>query len=54
MKKFIDILREYSKQLGVPLRSTSDLSPLEIWLINKIIEERKFEKMLDDLRDGKL
>ena len=38
MDKIIEILREYSKETGTPIRSTSDLSPLEIWLLTKIIE----------------
>lgn len=34
--KYIAILKRYAKETGTIVRSTSDLSPLELWLINKI------------------
>ncbi|MBC8147241.1 MAG: hypothetical protein H8E98_04580 [Bacteroidetes bacterium] len=36
-QKGVEILKQYAKENGVPLRSTSDLSPLEQWLTLKLI-----------------
>jgi len=39
--KFIcDTLRAYSKEAGFPPRSTSDLSPLEEWLLMRLYSEK--------------
>ena len=47
-EKGIAILKQYAKESGVLLRSTSDLSPLEQWLtlqlINKQISDEEIEK----------
>jgi len=32
----IDILKQYAEENGIMQRSTSDLSPFEIWLISKL------------------
>ena len=41
-EEVVRILKEYSEVMQVPKRSTSDLSPLEEWLIiYKIIEKGK-------------
>ena len=32
----IKILREYAEDTGTIMRSTSDLGPLEIWLLMKV------------------
>ncbi|MBC8146954.1 MAG: hypothetical protein H8E98_03080 [Bacteroidetes bacterium] len=46
-EKGIAILKQYAKESGVLLRSTSDLSPLEQWLtlqlINKQISDEEIE-----------
>ena len=34
----VEILREYAKQNQTPVRSTSDLSPLEQWLILRLAD----------------
>ena len=34
-------LKQYQKETGTIMRSTSDLSPLEIWLIQKLIDKKK-------------
>ena len=39
MEEAIRILKEYSEEMQVLVRSTSDLSPLEQWLLNKLIEK---------------
>ena len=36
MKEIVDILKQYSKESGTIIRSTSDLSPLEVWLIQQL------------------
>lgn len=36
-----DILKEYAKEKGNTVRSTSDLSPLEKWLIKKLFENNQ-------------
>lgn len=38
IEKMIELLREYSIENGTIIRSTSDLSQLELWLIGKNIE----------------
>jgi len=53
MNELIEILKEYSNETGMK-KNISDLSSLEFWLIEKLDEERKFELLMDDLRDGKL
>lgn len=40
------ILLEYSKEKMLPRRSTSDVSPLEEWLILKLYSIRKKEEEL--------
>ena len=37
----IRLLKEYAEQNQLPARSTSDLSPLEEWLISKIYNKVK-------------
>ena len=37
----VEILRQYAHENQVPPRSTSDLSPLEQWLINQLYENEK-------------
>jgi hypothetical protein len=44
MEKMIEILKEYATESGTIVRSTSDLSPLEMWLIRKLIDENKKAK----------
>jgi len=41
IEQAIKILKQYAKENGVIARSTSDLSPLELWLIGKLIKEVK-------------
>lgn len=36
--KYTAILKQYAEENQVPPRSTSDLSPLEQWLILKLVE----------------
>lgn len=40
MNFIFDLLTEYATINGIILRSTSDLSPLEEWLILKIFDNR--------------
>lgn len=35
----IDLLKEYARQQGTTVRGTSDLSPLEEWLLLKIAQK---------------
>ena len=37
----VDILKDYAKINGVLVRSTSDLSPLEGWLLGVVVGLRK-------------
>ena len=37
----VEILREYDRQMGVGVRNTSDLSPLEQWLIIELLRVKK-------------
>lgn len=37
----VKTLKEYAKQNQVPVRSTSDLSPLEEWLIMDLLISKK-------------
>lgn len=54
MKHEISILRQYANENGIPIRSTSDLSPLEIWLVNEIIKERTwYSAQICDLKTNK-
>jgi len=48
LKKAIKLLKEYSLETGTILRSTSDLSPLEEWLLNKLVKGNKI-KIFDDI-----
>ena len=41
----IELLKRYSKQTGNLLRGTSDLSPLEEWLIIQLHEEKTLPKL---------
>ena len=34
------LLKEYSNFFSIPVRSTSDLSPLEEWLLMKLVAEK--------------
>ena len=53
-KHAIKLLRQYAKENGATVRSTSDLSPLEEWLFYKIVKcqcrRAKFTRMID--KDG--
>lgn len=40
----IDILKHYAKEQGVIVRSTSDLSPLEIYLLEELYKKSKGEQ----------
>lgn len=54
MKHEISILRAYADENGIPIRSTSDLSPLEQWLISKIIKDSHwYYSSLDELNQNK-
>lgn len=35
----ISLLREYAEETGNPVRGTSDLSGLEMWLASKLIDK---------------
>lgn len=39
--KVVEILRQYAKENGTIVRSTSDLSPLEEWLLIKLVQENE-------------
>ena len=41
MKNIEIILRQYAKQQGTIVRGTSDLSPLEEWLLSRIVKSTK-------------
>ena len=40
MNKIIEMLKQYAKEAGTTVRSTSDLSPLEIWLLMKLTKDK--------------
>lgn len=42
MEKIKQLLSEFSKENSTPIRGTSDLSPLEIWLISKLAKHEEF------------
>jgi hypothetical protein len=44
----VKVLREYSVSNALPIRSTSDLSPLEEWLIVKLKESNELMGILTD------
>ena len=35
-KYIVEVLKQYADEQGIIVRSTSDLSPLEAWLLNKL------------------
>jgi hypothetical protein len=39
--KVVEILRQHAQEQGTIVRSTSDLSPLEEWLILKVVDENE-------------
>jgi hypothetical protein len=41
MEQIIEILKKYAEESGTTVRGTSDLSPLELWLLMKLTEKRK-------------
>jgi len=40
VKFMVDILLAYAKENMIPVRSTSDLSPLEEWLLMRLYNEK--------------
>ena len=40
-KEMIKVLRQYAAETHTIVRSTSDLSPLEIWLLIKLIKTKE-------------
>jgi len=49
--KATEIIKQYAKEEGTIVRSTSDLSPFEEWLIVKLLkslESRKYQQHLPD------
>jgi hypothetical protein len=47
----VEILKRYAEQTGNLLRGTSDLSPLEEWLIIQLFEEKTLPK-LSGIKNG--
>ncbi len=39
LKSLIKLLEQYAKENKIPRRSTSDLSPFEIWLMQKLVKK---------------
>lgn len=45
----VKILKEYAEENLIPPRSTSDLSPMEEWLILRLLEMDKMVKRLTEI-----
>lgn len=46
----VEVLKEYANEKGVPVRSTSDLSSLEDWLLMRLFlkEQKEREQQEED------
>jgi hypothetical protein len=48
----VEILKQYALENQIPERSTSDLSPMEVWLILRLMTISKNSQTADKTQDG--